>query len=84
MEDFHHRFSDLFRQLGLSADVESIRRFLVDHSPLAAEVALEDAPFWSQAQSSLIRERMLLDADWVEIVDQLNIALRTQGKGRVD
>jgi len=36
MEKSFQRFSELFAQLGLRADVASIRNFIVHHSPLAA------------------------------------------------
>lgn len=76
METSFHRFSDLFAQLGLSADPASIAAFLRTHSPLADDVRLADAPFWTEAQSALLREELLEDADWAEVVDQLNGALR--------
>jgi Protein of unknown function (DUF2789) len=76
MDHTHHRFSELFRQLGLAADVGSINDFLITHSPLEDHVALENAPFWNEAQASLLREELLRDADWAEVADQLNAALR--------
>ncbi|KRC04083.1 hypothetical protein D9M68_870030 [compost metagenome] len=76
MEKSFHRFSDLFAQLGLSSDPASIEAFLLDHAPLPDDVRLADAPFWSAAQSALLREEILEDADWAEVVDQLNVALR--------
>ncbi|WP_027477840.1 DUF2789 domain-containing protein [Curvibacter gracilis] len=77
MDPFFHRFSELFKQLGLPSDIESIKIFLRVHSPLASEVALENAPFWSPAQSALLRDELMRDADWAEVVDQLNAALRS-------
>lgn len=38
---------------------------------------LEEAPFWTPAQSQLLREERLDDADWIVTIDQLNIALHT-------
>ncbi|MBP6726575.1 MAG: DUF2789 domain-containing protein [Propionivibrio sp.] len=72
----HHRFNELFQQLGLPADVGSIQRFLERCRPLDAAIRLEDAPFWTAAQATLLRDELLLDADWSEVVDQLNAALR--------
>ena len=77
MQSFHHRFSELFHQLGLPSDIESIQSFLLRHSPLDSVIRLENAPFWSEAQSSLLREEILQDADWAEVIDQLNLALRS-------
>lgn len=78
MEKFHHRFSELFSQLGLPSDPAGIRAFVSAHSPLAANIALADAPFWTAAQATLLREELLEDADWAEVVDQLNVALRAR------
>lgn len=76
MERPFHRFSELFKQLGLPADEAGIAGFLARHAPLPGGMALEDAPFWTPAQATLLREEILRDADWAEVVDQLNEALR--------
>ncbi len=76
MEKSFHRFTDLFAQLGLPSDPASIETFVRNHSPLPDDVRLADAPFWTAAQSALLREEILEDADWAEVVDQLNLALR--------
>lgn len=34
------------------------------------------ASFWTQAQASFLREAIEEDADWVELVDQLDVMLR--------
>lgn len=78
MEKPFHRFSELFKQLGLPADEAGIARFLMQHAPLPGGQALEDAPFWTPAQAALLREEILRDADWAEVVDQLNEALRAE------
>lgn len=72
---FHH-LRDLFAQLGLADDTASIDRFIARHRPLADDVRLEDAPCWTAAQARLLREELVGDADWAEVVDQLNLALR--------
>jgi len=82
MEKSFHRFSELFSQLGLPTDATGIWEFLKSHSPLAGDVLLADAPFWTPAQASLLREELLEDADWAEVVDQLNIVLRATSGGR--
>jgi hypothetical protein len=79
MEKSFHRFSELFAQLGLPADPQGIQDFLAAHTPLAADVLLADAPFWTAAQAALLREEICEDADWAEVVDQLNAALRSPG-----
>ena len=71
-----HSFAELFTQLGLDADDKAIRGFLETHAPLAGEVRIEDASFWSTSQATFLREKILDDADWAEVVDQLNASLR--------
>ena len=39
-------------------------------------VALADAPCWTPAQAAFLREEILEDADWAEVVDQLDARLR--------
>lgn len=76
MTPHFHRFCELFAQLGLPSDVPSIATFIQSHSPLDPGTRLEDAPFWTPAQAALLREQIVEDADWAEVVDQLNLALR--------
>lgn len=76
MDTSFHRFDELFAQLGLPGDAASITRFIATHGPLPGGVRLEDAPFWSPAQARLLREELAGDADWAEVIDRLNLALR--------
>ncbi len=66
----------LFAQLGLPDHPAAIEAFVQAHRPLPGAVALPDAPFWSPAQSQLLACELAEDADWAEVVDQLNAALR--------
>ena len=76
MEPSVHHFSELFAQLGLPSDSPSIQAFIARHAPLAEDVRLEEAPFWTPAQAQLLREERIDDADWAIVVDRLNLALR--------
>jgi hypothetical protein len=76
MQEAHHHFSDLFAQLGLPTDPQGIAQFLAQHRPLAGDVRLPDAPFWSTAQATFLKEALLQDSDWAELADQLSEALR--------
>ncbi|WP_095108765.1 DUF2789 domain-containing protein [Pseudomonas sp. Irchel 3E20] len=76
MESPTHSLPALFKQLGLPEDALSIDQFITSHSPLKADVLLADALFWTPAQAQFLREEILDDADWAEIVDQLNLLLR--------
>jgi len=75
MDPTYHRFSELFAQLGLATDAEGIEAFIRAHRPLSPNVRLADASFWTESQATLLREQIRQDADWAEIVDQLNAAL---------
>jgi hypothetical protein len=76
MDKVFHGFTELFAQLGLPNDAPSIRQFIQTHSPLNSSTRLEDAPFWSHAQASLLKEKLSDDSDWAEVIDRLNLALR--------
>lgn len=76
MEQNHHRFCELFAQLGLPSHPDEVAAFVRRHAPLPAALALADAPIWTAAQAALLREKLLEDADWAELVDQLDAALR--------
>lgn len=76
MEQSQHTVSELFAQLGLPADAASIEAFIATHAPLPHQVALADAPFWNPTQAGFLREELIEDADWAELVDQLDACLR--------
>ncbi|NMZ42201.1 DUF2789 domain-containing protein [Pseudomonas proteolytica] len=76
MESPVHSLPSLFKQLGLPDDALSIERFAAVHSPLKAELKLEDAFFWTDSQKAFLREEILEDADWAHVVDELNVRLR--------
>ena len=76
MEAFFHRFTELFDQLGLPSDPFSIAAFLREQAPLAPEIKLEEAPFWTASQAELLRQLLADDADWAEVIDRLSLALR--------
>ena len=75
MESPVHRFSELFRQLGLPDDERAIATFLETHR-LPAGVALAQAEWWTPAQARFLHEAVCEDADWAQVVEQLDAALR--------
>ncbi|HCR97257.1 MULTISPECIES: DUF2789 domain-containing protein [Halomonas] len=75
MEKPVHLFSDLFEQLGLPSDAESIEVFIKRHRPLPKEMVLSDAPCWNEGQAEFLREAIEDDADWAELVDELDVAM---------
>jgi Protein of unknown function (DUF2789) len=76
MDTTDHSLQSLFRQLGLPSTKSDIELFLAQHRPLGNEVRLADAPFWTPGQAQFLREEINEDADWAEMVDQLDVLLR--------
>jgi hypothetical protein len=75
MEASLHTLNNLFAQLGLASSDEDIENFIRTHSHLAGYISLAEAPYWTPAQAAFLREEILKDADWAEVVDQLNVRL---------
>ena len=72
MERPVHDMSNLFAQLGEPNDEAAIAKFIESHRPLAEDVQLHEATFWTESQANFLRESVLDDADWAEVVDGLN------------
>jgi len=68
--------SNLFAQLGLPSDQADVEGFIASHRPLANDVALYRAPFWSAVQRDFLKEEIIEDADWSAVIDELNGRLR--------
>jgi hypothetical protein len=76
MDTTKHTLTTLFDQLGLPSDAASIESFIAKYSPLPSEIALQDAPFWSDSQSNFLEEGLEEDSDWAEIIDELDAQMR--------
>jgi hypothetical protein len=74
MEAPLHSLNNLFAQLGLPAEPEAVERFIASHR-LPSNVRLPEATFWTSAQAAFLAEEVEDDADWAEVVDQLNSRL---------
>lgn len=72
----HPTINTLFGQLGLPSDNEAIEDFIEKNQGLDEKVRLEDAPFWNHAQSTFLRSALEEDAEWTELIDQLDSRLR--------
>ncbi|WP_407291580.1 DUF2789 domain-containing protein [Stutzerimonas zhaodongensis] len=70
----------LFEQLGLPSDPASIDAFIATHRPIPNGMKVSDAPFWSEAQGSFLKEQLMDDAEWAPVVDELNVRLHEQGE----
>lgn len=75
MDLTNHGLGDLFAQLGLPNEEGDIQAFVTEHRPLPDGLRLADAQFWTVAQAQFLREQVREDADWAEVVDQLNLML---------
>ncbi|KEF30243.1 MAG: DUF2789 domain-containing protein [Gammaproteobacteria bacterium] len=76
MDTSKHSLATLFEQLGLASDDAGIEDFITRYSPLPREVALQDAPFWSESQSHFLEEGLEEDSDWAEVIDELDARMR--------
>ena len=76
MEAPIHNLVSLFKQLGLDNTSEAIEGFINRNRPVPDNLALHEAEFWSESQASFLKEAIEADADWAEIVDELNVLLR--------
>jgi hypothetical protein len=70
-----HDMPTLFAQLGLDNSPSDITAFIASHK-LPAELSLSEASFWTEAQASFLKENWRQDADWSDVIDQLNVLLR--------
>ena len=70
-----HSLNTLFQQLGLPAADSEVESFFARHK-LDHDTRLVDADFWTEAQVAFLSEALEDDADWAEIVDQLDARLR--------
>lgn len=75
MERPVHNMSNLFAQLGQPNDDAAIARFIDSHRPLESALQLHEAAFWTPSQAAFLRESILQDADWAEVIDELNVEL---------
>jgi hypothetical protein len=76
MQTYHHSFSNLFEQLGLESSDNAIKSFIEEHARLNNQIELHEADFWNPAQAAFLKQAKDEDADWVELVDQLDSLLR--------
>ncbi|MHC6526995.1 DUF2789 domain-containing protein [Vibrio proteolyticus] len=76
MELHQHSIPDLFQQLGLGSSEQEIRSFVTEHGDDLGSTPIYEASFWTPAQASFLKQALEDDADWAEVVDQLDVMLR--------
>ncbi len=70
-----HDMATLFAQLGLDNSPSAIKAFVASHK-IPADRSLAQASFWTSAHASFLTENLTQDADWCDVIDQLNVLLR--------
>ncbi|HWK54836.1 MAG TPA: DUF2789 family protein [Hyphomicrobiales bacterium] len=66
----------LFAQLGLANSDEAIVAFLDANPHARLSAHLHESPIWNASQAAFLRQAILDDADWCNLVDQLDARLR--------
>ncbi|MFC3093790.1 DUF2789 domain-containing protein [Alteromonas sediminis] len=67
--------ADLFTQLGLDNSEDGIDAFIEQHKGLNQTTYLHKASFWNGAQVAFLKEAIIEDAAWAEVIDELNTRL---------
>lgn len=78
MESPVHSMHKLFAQLGQASDERAIAQFIETWRPLGNDIQLHEADCWTPSQASFLRQALLDDADWAEVVDALNVGLHAR------
>lgn len=78
MEPLVHNINALFQQLGLPDSDVAIDHFIAELSPLPQTTLLQKASFWNPAQANFLQEALDADADWAEVVDELDARLHCE------
>ncbi|WP_282176845.1 DUF2789 domain-containing protein [Vibrio nereis] len=76
MELHQHGMAELFQQLGLGSSEQDINKFILEHRQHRGSTLLHEASFWTDAQAAFLKQAIEEDADWAELVDQLDVMLR--------
>lgn len=79
MDTTKHDMQTLFAQLGLPSSEQQIDDFIASHS-LEDTTLLQHAPFWDEAQQHFLAESLAEDGAWSEVIDELDVRLRQEGK----
>lgn len=67
--------NSLFAQLGLPNSDQAIADFIAQHK-MADNIHIANADFWNPSQRHFIKESLEEDAQWTEVIDQLDAQLR--------
>lgn len=64
----------LFEQLGMASKPEDIEKFISENR-LLDDVQLHEAEFWTPQQAGFLKDGLANDANWAEVIDELNVRL---------
>ncbi len=67
-----YSLNTLFAQMGLANSDEAIDAFISSHSPIPGDIQLPDAACWNASQAALLKQAVVDDSDWTEVVEQLD------------
>ncbi|HHF3202218.1 DUF2789 domain-containing protein [Vibrio alginolyticus] len=76
MEMHQHGMAELFQQLGLGSSPQEMKDFINQHRHKRDSASLHEASFWTMSQANFLKQAIEEDADWAELVDQLDVMLR--------
>ncbi|MCL1114145.1 MULTISPECIES: DUF2789 domain-containing protein [Shewanella] len=76
MDTTENDLSHLFQQLGLGHTQQEIDNFVSNHK-LSKDILLIDADCWNKSQRAFIKEALSEDAQWSEVIDQLDVMMRS-------
>ena len=77
MDTTSNDLSHLFKQLGLPHDQEGIDDFVLQNK-LEKHTLIIDADCWNSGQKAFLKEALLEDAQWSEVIDQLDVMMRAK------
>lgn len=69
-----YNMNELFAQLGLDNSDEAIDSFVAEHQ-LSSEEKLIESDVWTDSQRMFLQEEWEKDAEWVEVIDDLNVRM---------
>ena len=75
MDTTTNDLTHLFQQLGLSHSNDDIALF-VNNNKLDKHTLLIDAKCWNNGQRAFLKEALHEDAQWSEVIDQLDVMMR--------
>ena len=76
MEPFRHTMNDLYQQLGVGTQEAAIAAFIQSHQLAKTSKPVQYADCFTQHQQAFMQQAYEQDADWVALIEQLDVLLR--------